>query len=58
MQTALLGLSIAAEAGTVVAIYLVARRLYGEWAGVASATLLLFQPPLLDVRRDCSDVQP
>jgi hypothetical protein len=43
-QVGLVWLSIVAEAATVVAIYLVARSVLGESAGIASALLLLTSP--------------
>jgi hypothetical protein len=43
-QTVLTAISIAGEAATVVGIYLLARRLFGEFAGIAAALLLVTSP--------------
>lgn len=44
VESVLTAVSIAAEAATVVGLYLVARRLFGEFAGLAAALLLLSSP--------------
>jgi Dolichyl-phosphate-mannose-protein mannosyltransferase len=44
IESVLTAVSIAGEAATVVGLYLVARRLFGEFAGLAAALLLLSSP--------------
>ncbi len=44
IESVLTAVSIAAEAATVVGLYLVARRLFGEFAALAAALLLLSSP--------------
>lgn len=43
-ESVLTAVSIAVEAATVVGLYLLARRLFGEFAGIAAAVLLLSSP--------------
>jgi hypothetical protein len=44
IETVLTAVSIAGEAATIAGLYLVARRLFGEFAGLAAALLLLSSP--------------